>query len=330
MLFLYAPMEGVTGRVYRRVHARRFSGVARYYAPFFSPSGDHNFPLRGLRELLPEENPGVALVPQLLTRSPEDFIWAAASLMDRGYGEVNLNLGCPSGTVVAKGKGAGFLRSPEALDAFLDRVFSAPELRGLALSVKARAGLDSEEEFPRLLEIIRRYPLYCLILHPRLRKDQYTGPVRPALFRAALEGSPFPLVWNGDVFTPADLAALRTLFPGADTVMLGRGLAAEPGLAERLSGGEACSRERLRAFHDELCEEYRAVLYGDTALCHRMKELWSYLILHVEGGQKHYKRLTKAKTGQEYRLAAEAIFAELPLLPDTAAPGLSARIYTES
>jgi len=322
MEFLFAPMEGVTGRIYRRVHARFFPGVSRYYAPFFSPSGDHHFPLRGLTDLLPEENPGVDLVPQLLTNRAEDFIWAAASLMDRGYKEVDLNLGCPSGTVVAKRKGAGFLLLPQELDAFLEAVFSAPELRGLSLSLKTRIGFADEGEWERLLGIYRQYPLSQLIVHPRLRSDYYTGPVRPAAFALALEGSPFPVTWNGDVFSPADLEVLRARYPGLDRVMLGRGLAAEPGLAARLSNGESCSRETLHAFHEAVSEEYRSVLYGDTALCHRMKELWSYLILHFEGGEKHFKRLTKARRWEEFHLASEAIFAELPLREDAEMPGL--------
>jgi tRNA-dihydrouridine synthase len=323
MEFLFAPMEGVTGYIYRRVHARFFPGVHRYYAPFFSPSGDHHFPLRGLRDLLPEENPGVSLVPQLLTNRAEDFIWAAASLMDRGYGEVDLNLGCPSGTVTAKRKGAGFLLLPEELEAFLVAVFAARELRGLAISLKTRIGFANAGEWERLLSIYRQYPLSRLIVHPRLRSDYYTGQVHPEAFALALEGSPFPVTWNGDVFCPADLEALLARFPKLDAVMLGRGLAAEPGLAGRLRTGEPCARETLRAFHDALCEEYRAVLYGDTALCHRMKEIWSYLILHFEGGEKHWKRITKAKRREEFLLAAEAVFAELPLREDAAMPGLS-------
>ena len=323
MEFLFAPMEEVTGYIYRRVHARFFPGVHRYYAPFFSPSGDHHFPLRGLRDLLPEENPGVSLVPKLLTNRAEDFIWAAASLMDRGYGEVDLNLGCPSSTVTAKRKGAGFLLLPEELEAFLDAVFAAPELRGLAISLKTRIGFANAGEWERLLSIYRQYPLSRLIVHPRLRSDYYTGQVHPEAFALALEGSPFPVTWNGDVFCPADLEALLARFPKLDAVMLGRGLAAEPGLAGRLRTGEPCARETLRAFHDALCEEYRAVLYGDTALCHRMKEIWSYLILHFEGGEKHWKRITKAKRREEFLLAAEAVFAELPLREDAAIPGLS-------
>jgi len=317
LTFLFAPMEGLTGCIYRRVHRRFFPGIDRYYAPFISPAHDRSEPPRDWRELRPEENPGIPLVPQLLTNNAGDFLWAARVLRDRGYGEVNLNLGCPSGTVVAKRKGAGFLGLTEELDRFLEAIFSSPLAQELRFSVKSRIGLRDPEEFHRLAEIFGKYPIPLLILHPRLRVDQYTGPVRPEAFGEALERCPFPLAWNGDIFSPGDLALLLRRFPGVDTVMLGRGLAADPALAARCLGLPGCSRETLEAFHDALCEEYRGVLYGDTALCHRMKEFWSYLIRHFGEGQAHFKRICKAKTFGEYQLAAHAAFQELELLEET-------------
>ena len=316
MTYLFAPMEGLTGRVYRRVHRRFYPGVDRYYAPFYSPTADQHFNPKSMTELQPTENPGVPLVPQLLTNRAPDFLWAAAALGDLGYREVNLNLGCPSGTVVAKRKGAGFLGLPEELDAFLEAVFSSPVISGLRISVKTRLGLRDPAEFPALLDIFRKYPISLLIVHPRVRTDMYTGPVKPDCFAAAKAACPFPLAWNGDLFTPADVAALLSRFPDTDTLMLGRGLIAEPGLVDRIRTGEACDRDRLKAFHDALCAEYRSVLYGDTALCHRMKELWAYLIRHFEDDGRHFKRLCKATSCRELMLAAEAVFAELPLLPD--------------
>ncbi len=319
MRILFAPMEGLTGCVYRRVHRRYFSGVDRYYAPFISPAHDHSQPPRDWRELWPENNPGVPLVPQLLTNNADDFLWAAEVLRDMGYREVNLNLGCPSGTVVAKRKGSGFLALPEELDAFLESVFSSPLASELRFSIKSRIGLKTAEEFHRLAEIYARYPIPLLILHPRLRADQYTGPCRPEAYEEALERLSVPLAWNGDIFTPEDFARLCRRFPKTDTVMLGRGLAADPALAARCKGsfeGKHCSREHLEEFHNALCEEYQRVLYGDTALCHRMKEFWAYLIRHFRDGQKHYKRICKSKTFPEYMLAAHAALTELELLPD--------------
>lgn len=316
MTFLFAPMEGLTGCIYRRVHRRFFSGIDRYYAPFLTPAHDRSEPPRDWRELRPEENPDVPLVPQLLTNNAEDFIWAAKVLRDRGFREVNLNLGCPSGTVVAKRKGAGFLSLPEELDAFLERIYSDSVAGEIQITIKSRIGMKDPAEFHRLAEIFGKYPIPLFILHPRLRTDQYTGPVHPAAFQEALERFPFPVAWNGDIFHPGDLERLKGLFPQVDTVMLGRGLAADPALADRCRGLPGCTRETLTAFHDALCGEYRSVLYGDTALCHRMKEFWSYLIRHFADDGAHFKRICKAKTYSEYRLAAHAALEELELLPD--------------
>lgn len=314
MTYLFAPMEGITGRVYRRVHRRHFPGIDRYYAPFYSPTADGHFNPKSLLDLQPEENPGVPLVPQLLTNRAEDFIWAAEALGQRGYREINLNLGCPSGTVFAKKKGSGFLGMPDALDAFLEQIYASPRLEGLALSVKTRIGVRDPEEFARLLEIFRRYPIPLLIIHPRLRQDFYTGPVHPEAFAAAQELCPFPLAWNGDLFCAQDVLAFREAHPETRTLMLGRGLIADPGLVTTLLGGAGSTLDALVAFHDDLCREYQSVLYGSTALCHRMKEIWAYMIHRFADSEKHFKRLCKSKTMSEYRLAADAIFQELTLL----------------
>ena len=102
MIYYFAPLEGVTGSEFRRAHHQFFPGVDAYYMPFLSPTQDHVFTQRERRNVLPEYNQGFRAVPQLLTKNAEDFLWCAGELSAMGYGEVNLNLGCPSGTVVAK------------------------------------------------------------------------------------------------------------------------------------------------------------------------------------------------------------------------------------
>ena len=184
MEYEFAPLEGITDAVYRRTHSRFYPGVARYYTPFISPTKNHCFTPREKRELKAENNPGVPLVPQLIGKNAEDFLWAVNELADMGYREVNFNLGCPSGTVTAKGKGAGFLAKPDALDAFFEKIFRAAPLR---ISVKTRLGMVSPEEFPHLLEIYNRYPVCRLIIHPRTREEQYSGPIHRDLFRYASE-----------------------------------------------------------------------------------------------------------------------------------------------
>ena len=178
MQYYFAPMEGVTSAVYRRTHHEFFPGIDRYFMPFITPTVHQCLTPRQLRDVAPEANAGVPAVPQLLTRSAPDFIWAAQALAEMGYDEVNLNLGCPSGTVTAKGKGAGFLVHPEELDRFLDAVFSACTVR---ISVKTRLGMHDPAEFEALLAIYNRYPICELTIHPRVRQDFYKGAVRRIL-----------------------------------------------------------------------------------------------------------------------------------------------------
>ena len=200
MHYYFAPMEGVTGAVYRRTHHEFFSGVDKYFMPFITPTTNEKLTPRQKRDVLPEYNEGVPAVPQLLTRSAADCIWAVNALHDLGYPEVNLNLGCPSGTVTAKGKGAGFLAHPDELDRFFDEVFAKCE----GISVKTRLGVHEASEFDKLLEIYNRYPITELTIHPRVRQDFYKGKVRESDFDR------FDLIIGMD---SANIEDLRSLAP---------------------------------------------------------------------------------------------------------------------
>ncbi len=312
MKLSFAPLEGITGWIYRSVHHEMIYGVDTYYTPFFAPTPDSPLSGRGLSDMLPEHNEGVPVIPQLLCSRADAFLAAAGILESMGYREDNLNLGCPSGTVVAKRKGAGFLGVPEELDAFLDTVFSCASVK---VSVKTRIGLDSEEEWPRLLEIFSRYPLAGLIVHPRLRRDRYSGPVRMGCFRYAAEHTRLPLCYNGDLNAPEDCRRVAAEFPGLDHLMAGRGLAADPAMARELAGGGALTKGELWEFHDRLMEAYRAVYSGDRPVLAKMKELWFYMgCLFPEPG-KHLKRIRKAGTAAEYSAAAAALFRDRDLIP---------------
>ncbi|WP_186566243.1 tRNA dihydrouridine synthase [Lawsonibacter celer] len=299
-----APMEGITGAQFRRVHSRCFGGVGRYYAPFLSPTRDHVFTRRELREILPEQNGGTDTVPQLLTKNPEDFLWAAGELAAMGYREVNLNLGCPSGTVTAKGKGAGMLADPAGLERFLDRIFAAPPL---AVSVKTRLGMRDPEEFGPLLELFCRYPIRELILHPRVREDFYRRPARREAFAAALPRCTLPVCYNGDLFTAGQCAAFQAEYPGVAGAMLGRGLIGDPALARKASGGPPAGRSELEDFLEQLFDEYARDYGSAHAAMMRMKELWSYLLGLFDGAERPGKALRRARDPAEYRTQAAAI-----------------------
>ena len=222
MTVYLAPLEGVTDAVFRRVHRDCFSGVAKYFIPFVSPTQNLAFTARDLSILAPENGFGV---PQLLCKDAALFLWAAQALGDMGYGEVNLNLGCPSGTVTAKGKGSGLLADVPALERLLGGVFARSPL---PVSIKTRIGYTCPDEFDRLLDVFARYPIHELIIHPRTRGEFYKGTPHREAFAKAHAALDRPLCYNGDLFCEADCRELMRQFPNTRALMLGRGLIGNP------------------------------------------------------------------------------------------------------
>ncbi|MBE6917197.1 MAG: tRNA-dihydrouridine synthase family protein [Ruminococcaceae bacterium] len=307
MRYYFAPLEGVTDSVYRRLHHQFFGGVDSYFMPFLSPTIHRTLSHKEDRELPNADSVPFRAVPQVLTRLAPDFLWAAEVCRDRGYDEVNLNVGCPSGTVVAKGKGAGMLADPAALDRFLDAVFSdAP----LPISVKTRLGIADPNEFPALLEVFNRYPIKELTIHPRVRKQFYNGDVELDMFRYAVENSKTPLCYNGNLNSKLDCEIFAAAFPEIDAVMLGRGLVADPGML--LPGGTKV--DTLKAFHDALLEEYLILFGGSRNAMFRLKENWSFLFNRFAECDKLAKRLRKTTDLNEYRAITAEIFATVPLI----------------
>ena len=308
MNIYFAPMEGLTDSVYRRLHHKYFPGVQAYFTPFFSPTVHRSLTAREERELPFYEDEGFPVVPQLLTKNAEDFLWMAGVCRDRGYREVNLNLGCPSGTVVSKGKGSGMLADPEGLGRFLDAVFAGSPL---PISIKTRSGLRSCEEFQGLLEIFNRYPLKELILHPRTRADFYSGAIDPGSFQLALAHSRAPVCYNGNLCSLKDLEAFGRDYPHCEAVMLGRGLIGDPGMLTQ--GGTEV--QKLEGFFEELLEEYLVSFGGSRNAMFRLKEHWRYLLCRFENAEKLGKRLRKTTDLSEYRSITKEIFHTLPMKP---------------
>ena len=303
MHYFFAPMEGLTDSVFRRLHHQYFPGVDRYYMPFLSPTVHRSLSHKEERELPMADSVDFVAVPQILTKSAEDFLWAAQICRDRGYGEINLNVGCPSGTVVAKGKGSGMLRDLDALDAFLAEVFRKTPL---PVSVKTRLGLESPEEFPAILEIYNRYPIRELTVHPRVRKQFYDGDVDMEMFSYAAKHSKNPLCYNGNLFSVTQINALQEQYPQLQSVMIGRGLITDPGM---LSGGTDAAL--LETFMNELLETSEADFGGSRNAMFRLKEHWGLLQSRFPGGEKLFKRLRKSTELGEYNSICSEIFHTL-------------------
>ena len=308
MNYYFAPMEGITDSVFRRAHHTYFPGITRYYMPFISPTVHRALTPREAREVPKADSVPFCAIPQLLTKVPEDFLWAAQQCKDLGYSEVNLNLGCPSGTVTAKGKGSGMLKDPDALGAFLDSIF---RVAPLPISVKTRLGFADPEEFPKLLEIFNRYPICQLTVHPRVRQDFYSGSVNMDAFRYCLENSRAPVCFNGNLCSISQIEAFHAEFPQVEAVMLGRGLAGDPGML--LPGGTTV--EALDAFMEDLLQSYQEAFGGARNAMFRLKENWHLLICRFEGAEKLGKQLRKTTDIQEFRSITTEIFRTLPLAP---------------
>lgn len=326
MYLAFAPMEGVTGSVFRTLHHRLFPGVDRYYAPFLAPDGGGRVKDSALRELEPERNPEVPLVPQILCNSADAFLALSERLASMGYTEVNLNAGCPSGTVMPKHKGAGMLLDPDSLDAFLDRVFSHTRL---AVSVKTRLGVESPEEFERILAIYNRYPLRELIIHARDRKGLYQSNPELAIFRQAFSQSRAPVCYNGNVLSPAHRDGVLAVVPGLDRWMCGRGAVANPALFRQLRGGDALKEGELRGFLTQLFDAYLSSGLGEYHSLGRMKELWYYAGHMFPDARRELKQINKARTVADYRAAVSALFASGHFDSKACFPGAIPQILSE-
>ena len=312
MNYYVAPMEGLTDRVWRQAHQKWFGWAgapAKYYAPFLSPPENRVLIKKKMAELAPEANPGAPVVPQLLAKDGALAAWMVGQLRQLGYTEVNLNFGCPSGTVTAKGKGSGMLRDLGKLDAFLAALFA--EAEG-PLTVKTRLGVEKPEEFAAVLEVYNRYPIAELTIHPRVMRQQYRGIADREAFAKALPECRMPVCYNGDLTTVEQLRALEADFPAVQSLMVGRGIIADPALFRQALGGPAATKEELRGYLDDLYQGYTALFGSAGCAISRMKGHWFYLIHRFKGSERLEKQLRKLREPWEYETVVNQIFT-LPL-----------------
>ncbi len=308
MQYELAPMEGLTTWVFRTVYHRHFTPADRYFTPFLAPNMSERMNAKELREALPEHNVGMTLVPQLLTNRADHFLSTCRQLRELGYDEVNLNLGCPSGTVVAKHKGAGFLSQLDALERFLDEIF---DLCPMQISIKTRIGHYSDDEWPRILALYCRYPLSELIVHPRNRTDFYRNTPRRDAFALAQAQCPFPVTYNGDLFTRAQIDAFGAQFPRTQCVMVGRGVLCNPWLL----GGQA-DKAQLRAFVEDLFDAYHALYGSAPQALSKLKGVWNYLMQSFTNYAPYLKSVRKERYVNDYLSTVNSLFHNEDLIPD--------------
>ena len=312
MQIYFAPLEGITGYVFRNAYEKYYGGIDKYFTPFISPHTKKLMDSREKRDILPENNKGLNVVPQVLTNKAEDLIDLANQLHDEyGYEEINLNLGCPSKTVTTKGKGSGFLEYPDQMEEFFDRYFKACNVK---LSIKTRIGYYEVEETKRLLNMYERFPFTEVIIHPRLGIQMYKGTPHYEVFEEYLGRTKHSLCYNGDINSLDDLQQLDDKWATCDKFMLGRGLIARPGMLKSVDGkaySAVLSEEewnRFLAFHDELLEGYYAYMCEDRNTLFKLKELWTWWAVMFPGQEKTLKKIKKATTLVEYKQLVKQLY----------------------
>lgn len=300
MNLYFAPLEGITGYIYRNTHHELFGGCDAYYAPFITPVENERLNRKCLRDILPDNNLCPDIRVQLLANNSRMYCKFEEEIKALGYSEINVNLGCPSGTVVKKGRGAGFLRDTSALREFFEEVFSVNSVK---VSVKTRLGFYHESEAEEIFDVYGDFPLNSVIVHPRTREDYYKGIIRKDAFRRIYHNFPNPLCYNGDITDYPGFMSVKEEFPELEGIMLGRGAVANPAIFREIKGGEKLRTEELVCFSRVLAERYYEVLGSDMYTLHKLKEIWLYMVLNYPEEKKIAKAIKKAGTVAELHSA---------------------------
>lgn len=314
MNYYLAPLEGVTNYIYRNAYHSHFEQMDKYFTPFISTNSNTSLSPKELDEILPDNNKGQYTVPQILGNKSVDFISTANAICEYGYNEINLNLGCPSSTVVAKNKGSGFLYHSSELDRFLDEIYSQAKMK---ISIKTRLGKYDPEEFYELVTIFNKYPLEELIIHPRIQKDMYKNTPNLEIFSALLDQIKAPVCYNGDIFTPIEHQNIVSKYPNVEHLMLGRGIIGNPALLGNIKKTPPASKAVFKSFHDTLFNDYLEVMRTEQYALSKMKEIWFYMIHIFEDNAIFADKIRRCAQLNDYKIIVEALFEEKPILMNT-------------
>lgn len=314
--YYLAPMEGLTTYIFRKNWHQFYGGMDKYFTPFIC---NEHMSSRERNDILPEHNLGLCVIPQILTNKADEFLSLSKEMEELGYKEINLNLGCPSGTVTARKRGAGFLSVPDELEIFLDKIF---EKCTVDISIKTRIGVESIDEWENILQIYKKFPVKELIIHPRLQKEKYMGNTHPEAFIQALDIMECPLCYNGDIVSPESMQTLMDKIPQVDRVMIGRGILKDPNLLNKIKKLESCDKEvsagnsvdTMMSFHDAILADYSSIMSGDTNILYKMKDLWAFLGNSFENPEKYIKKIRKSKKLQDYNIAVRSLVRNCRLI----------------
>lgn len=307
----FAPLQESTDFVYRRAHAIHFGGIDKYFSPYITVQKEGEIKKSHLRDTMPANCSGYTLVPQIMAGNSPDFLFLSKHLSSLGYNEINWNLGCPYPMVTRRGLGSGLLPQPQTIREILENAL--PQLN-CKISVKLRAGLDSQEDIVKVIPVLNDFPISEVIFHPRTASQLYSGSPDWDLFAevSALCGS--PLVYNGDLTSVESFRQASERFGSVNRWMIGRGLLKNPFLASEIKGAAQGREQRIAAlesFHEDILQSYSALLSGQSHLLTRMTKFWEFFSELFPNPHKAYKRVKKSINLSKYEVAVRENYLQL-------------------
>ncbi len=293
---LAAPLQGVTDNVWRMAQHSVFGGVDAYYAPFMRV--EHGEVRRkDLRDVTPDRNAGITLIPQILACQPSHALMMVEALQQMGYRRIDINLGCPFPPIAMHRKGSGMLAHPDLTEALF---MALATVEGIEYSVKMRLGWDKNDQWRTILPLMDIIKPVNIAVHPRIGKQQYKGELDIDQFEALLSASAWPVIYNGNLHTVEDIEAVARRYHDIDAVMVGTGLAANPGML-----APDATSDDYRRFHDRLVDGYSEQLNGGEAqLVRHLQDIWQNFLPGT--GHKLFKAIRKSRTLEQYQAAATA------------------------
>ena len=305
-----APMRGITDYIYRNTYHRHFDGFDAAVTPFIPTLKAIRAKASHLKDVLPENNAAMPIIPQIIGNIPENFVALARQLFDLGYKTVNWNLGCPFPMVAKKQRGSGLLPYPDKIDDFLEKSLSAIPNR---LSIKIRLGRKSSDELDKLFPVFNRYPLQEIFIHPRTGIQMYDGQPDLDAFERCTAMTHHRLVYNGDIVDLNSFNQLAARFEAVDDWMIGRGAIINPFLPAIIKAGQdnfSNQVETFRRFYEDLFEAYQRVFSGPGHLLERMKGFWTYFSQAFKDGRKIRKKVHRTLKLPRYQQIVEQFFEE--------------------
>lgn len=304
-----APIQGFTDYVYRKTYSKVFQGIDKFFIPYISVKNSEILK-KYEKEVLPKNNIQACVIPQVLAKNQNELLFLSRILNDFGYKEINLNLGCPYPMVTNQEKGAGLLPHPEKIKTMLTDFF---EKSNLKLSVKLRAGLNSNKEIETIIPVLNDFPLTEVIFHPRIAKQLYKGEIIDSAFEFAFKNLKHTLVYNGDIFSLHDFNNRRKQFPETKNWMLGRGVLMNPFLPAEIKNISISPDEKIKKlieFHQLIFEEYSEIMDNEGNVLNKMKQFWSYFSYSFPNHKKVFKGIKKSRNIAAYNQEIQkAIFS---------------------